>query len=91
MAMSSEKIGFECDGVDFSFNKIDINRCEWSKRYALTGESGFKYSGSMLDLPPDENISRESLAEALKKHDPIKKYRPMACEPCVINCPYSQK
>jgi epoxyqueuosine reductase QueG len=91
MAMSSEKIGFECEGVNFSFNKRDINRCDWSKRYALTAESGFKYSGSLLDEMPEENISVASLAEALKKHDPIKKYRPMACEPCVIKCPYSLK
>ena len=31
------------------------------------------------------------LAAALAKHDPIKKYRPVACEPCAINCPYARK
>ena len=44
-AMSSKKITFELEDVSFSFNKRDINRCDWSKRYAIAGESGFKISG----------------------------------------------
>ncbi len=88
-AMTTEKINFECEGVSFSFNKRDINRCDWSKRYAIAGESGFKYLGSPLDEIPEGEITAETLAEALKKHDPIKKYRPVACEPCMVECPYS--
>jgi epoxyqueuosine reductase QueG len=90
-AMTSEKISFECEGVSFSFNRRDINRCDWSKRYAIAGESGFKYLGSPLDEIPDGEITAETLASALKKHDPIKKYRPVACEPCMIECPYAIK
>ena len=89
-AMSARKISFECDGVIYNFNHIDINRCDWSKRYAITGESGFKYLGSVLDEIPAEEITADVLEAALKKHDPIKKYRPVACEPCVIQCPYSR-
>ena len=88
-AMSSELISFACEGVKFRFNVRDINRCDWSKRYAISGESGFKYLGSPLDEIPDGEITSETLAAALKKHDPIKKYRPVACEPCMIKCPYS--
>ena len=89
-AMASEKINFTCDGVSFSFNRIDTNQCEWSKRYALSGEGGFKYLGSKLDVLPEGKITPESLGAALKKHDPIKKYRPVACEPCAIECPYAR-
>jgi epoxyqueuosine reductase len=88
-AMTSDKITFECGGVSFSFNNRDINRCDWSKRYAIAGDCGFKYLGSPLDEVPDAEINAETLASALKKHDPIKKYRPVACEPCMIECPYS--
>lgn len=88
-AMTPDKITFDCEGVSFSFNKRDINRCDWSKRYAIAGESGFKYLGSPLDEIPEGKITAETLADALKKHDPIKKYRPVSCEPCMIECPYS--
>jgi len=44
-----------------------------------------------LRMSPQGKTTKESLAAALVKHDPIKKYRPVACEPCVINCPYSRE
>lgn len=88
-ALTTQKIKIDCEGVQFSFNKRDINRCDWSKRYAIAGEAGFKYLGSPLDEIPEGEITAESLQNALTKHDPIKKYRPVVCEPCVINCPYS--
>ncbi|MFA6566844.1 MAG: 4Fe-4S binding protein [Victivallales bacterium] len=89
-AISADEVSFECDGAKFCFNRIDTNLCEWSKRYAITGESGFKYLGSPLDESPGGKITAETLSTALKKHDPIKKYRPVVCEPCVIGCPYSR-
>ncbi len=89
-AISGKEVTFKCDGKEFSFNRIDTNLCEWSKRYAITGESGFKYLGSKLDESPIGKITPETLSAALKKHDPIKKYRPVVCEPCVIECPYSR-
>ncbi len=90
-AITSKEISFICDGVQFKFNQIDTNRCEWSKLYALAGEGGFKYLGSTVNEIPQGKTTKESLAAALVKHDPIKKYRPAACEPCVINCPYSRE
>jgi len=30
---------------------------------------------------------QSDLSSALRGHDPIKKYRPVVAEPCVINCP----
>jgi len=90
-AMSTREISFVCDGVKFSFARIDANRCDWAKRYALAGESGFKYLGSAVNEIPQGEITKDSLAAALAKHDPIKKYRPVACEPCAINCPYARQ
>jgi ferredoxin len=90
-ALSNKKIEIECEGTRFSFNKREVNRCEWSKRYAIAGDAGFKYLGSPLDEIPEGEITAESLKNALKKHDPIKKYRPVVCEPCMLECPYSQE
>ncbi|MFA5205737.1 MAG: hypothetical protein WC708_15175 [Lentisphaeria bacterium] len=90
-ALSHRKIAFQCEGIRFAFNRIDINRCDWSKRYALTGRSGFQFLGSVLDEIPEGEITAAGLAAALRKHDPIKKYRPVACEPCVLVCPYARE
>lgn len=89
-AMSARQVEFSCEGVHFSYNHIDINRCDWSKRYAIAGDSGFKYLGSPLDEIPAGEVTAATLAEALKKHDPVKKYRPVSCEPCMTSCPYSR-
>jgi ferredoxin len=86
-AITHETLELNCDGARFRFNRIDAQRCDWSKRYALTGESGFKYLGSDVDVPYPDAPTAEGLAEALRKHDPIKKYRPVVAEPCIINCP----
>ncbi|MCK5844373.1 MAG: hypothetical protein KAG97_06675 [Victivallales bacterium] len=89
-ALTNRKVEIECEGASFSFNKRDVNRCEWSKRYAIAGDAGFKYLGSPLDEIPEGEITAEKLKRALKKHDPIKKYRPVVCEPCMLACPYSK-
>lgn len=90
-AITDKEISFACDGVNFKFSHIDANRCDWSKRYALAGEGGFKYLGSAVNEIPQGDVTKENLANALAKHDPIKKYRPVACEPCALNCPYSRE
>jgi hypothetical protein len=40
-----------------------------------------------MDIPAPDPITPEALADGLRQHDPIKKYRPVVAEPCVINCP----
>jgi ferredoxin len=89
-AFTDQKIEIECEGANFGYYKRNINRCEWSKRYAIAGEAGFKFLGSPLDQIPEGEITPETLTKALEKHDPIKKYRPVVCEPCVLACPYSK-
>jgi len=87
-AITAEEIAFTCAGRAFRFNRIDPLRCDWSKRYALLGASGFQFLGSRVDVDPGDAITTESLAEALRQHDPIKKYRPVVAEPCILACPY---
>ncbi len=76
-----------CEGKTFAFPVIEPKRCDWCKRYALDGDCGFRYLGSPLDLPAPAVITPDVLADGLRQHDPIKKYRPVVAEPCVINCP----
>jgi epoxyqueuosine reductase QueG len=75
------------DGRSVVFHPRDARRCDWVKRYALMGDSGFKYLGSPLDEPAPVEPTATDLAAALRQHDPIKKYRPVVAEPCVLACP----
>ena len=86
-AITTEEVRLTCEDRNYRFNRIDGKRCDWVKRYALMGESGFKYLGSKVDVPAPDTITAEALADALRQHDSIKKYRPVVAEPCVINCP----
>lgn len=87
-AFEKEKVNFECEGVKNFFYKKNRVRCDWSIRYALVGDSGFKYLGSKTDEHPSSEISEKELHEALQKHDPIKRHRMVVMEPCMINCPF---
>lgn len=86
-AIGQRLVPLLCDGKAFAFPVIDPKRCDWCKRYALDGDCGFRYLGSPVDIPAPAEITPEALADSLRQHDPIKKYRPVVAEPCVINCP----
>ncbi len=88
-AIGADEITFICEGREFSFHKIKGDLCDWTKRWALMGESGFKYVGSLVNENPGDSVTPDKLADALKKHDPIKKFRPVVAEPCVLACPYA--
>ncbi len=86
-ALTAERVTLTCEGQAHSFNRIDAKRCDWVKRYALMADSGYRYLGSPVDIAPPEPLTPAALADALRHHDPIKKYRPVVAEPCVLNCP----
>jgi len=86
-AITGDTVLLTCEDVAYSFRRIENQRCDWVKRYALMGESGYKYLGSPVDIAPPEPMTPDVLADALRQHDPIKKYRPVVAEPCVIQCP----
>ena len=86
-ALGTQLFPLSCEGQAFAFPAIDPKRCDWCKRYALDGNCGFRYLGSPVDIPAPTEITAAALADGLRQHDPIKKYRPVVAEPCVINCP----
>ncbi len=86
-AFAEAGMSLSCEGRTAVFHPRDGRRCDWVKRYALMGDSGFKYLGSPVDVPAPANPSAHQLATALLQHDPIKKYRPVVAEPCVLACP----
>ncbi len=90
-AIGSEEIRIVCAGASFRFRVIDSQLCDWSKRYALAGDSGFKFLGSPVDRLPGDKVTAQVLDSALREHDPVKKYRPVVAAPCVINCPYGRE
>ena len=85
---------FVLDGVGMPFHKIDINRCNWAKRYSLVATEGNQYTGWQLDEPYPEGADlktlREKLDESLRKVPQIEKIRPCNFEQCVLGCPYSR-
>ncbi|UCC98834.1 MAG: hypothetical protein JSW66_02860 [Phycisphaerales bacterium] len=90
-AISTREVTIDCENREYRFNLTDPLLCDWSKRYALLGESGFKYLGSTVDSDPGTEVTVDKLSEGLRQLDPIKKYRPVIAEPCVIRCPYGNE
>ncbi|HBE01124.1 MAG TPA: hypothetical protein DC049_01420 [Spirochaetia bacterium] len=87
-AFNSQRISFNLEENSYSFFDLDQQKCDWSQRYALVKDSGFKYVGSETDIYPDKEITAENLSSALKKLHPIGKHRPVVAQPCLLSCPY---
>jgi epoxyqueuosine reductase QueG len=83
----TDAVALECEGVTYAFRHRNALLCDWVKRYALMGDSGYRFLGSPVDIVPTDPITPETLETALPQHDPIKKYRPVVAESCVIHCP----
>lgn len=81
----------ELNGRTYRWIPTDGKACDWSKKYALCGEEGHKYTGSDSDFELPEEITEENLADAMKKADRILSYRPTTVHRCVIECPLVQK
>ena len=83
------------EGVKWEFRKIDVNRCNWAKRYSLVASEGNQYTGWELDeaFPEKADLQelKENLAESLRKVPQIEKIRPCNFEQCLLSCPYSRK
>lgn len=86
-AFNGTRVDLMLEGMTYGFTKTNAKRCDWAKRYVLSGDSGFKYLGSRVDIAPGETVTQASLADALVQHDRITKYRPVVAEPCVLKCP----
>ncbi len=81
----------EIDGVKEQFRKIDINRCNWAKRWSLIGTEGNQYTGWNLNEPFPETLTPEALSEAIRKVPQIEKIRPCNFEQCLLGCQHCRK
>ena len=79
------------NGKNYKWIPTDGKACDWSKKYALCGEEGHKYTGSDSNFAVPESITEENLAEAMTKADRILSYRPTTVHRCVIECPLVQR
>ena len=84
----------ELENVKWAFHKIDVNRCNWAKRYSLVGSEGNQYTGWHLDEPFPEGADLKELetqlADNLRKVPQIEKIRPCNFEQCLLACPCSR-
>ena len=88
-ALQVESAEIVVGGERFTFSLVDNLLCDWTKRYALMKDCGFKCLGSETDIDPEGEVTPKKLATALPQLDPIKNIRPVVVEPCVITCPYA--
>ena len=84
---ASNMTRIELGGIEYKWIPTDGRACDWSKKYALCGEEGHKYTGSDTNIPVPEEITEENLTDAMKKADRILSYRPTTVHRCVIECP----
>ena len=84
-------VRIELNGTNYKWIPTNGKACDWSKRYALCGEEGHKYTGSDTNIDVPEQITEENLANAMKKADRILSYRPTTVHRCVIECPLVQR
>ena len=75
------------NGKSITYLPSDANRCDWASKFALIPEEGNIYVGNNTHVPCPENITAEALADALRQHDPVFKFRPVTGEKCIVNCP----
>lgn len=84
---AGKAVRIELCGKNYKWIPTDGLACDWSKKYALCGEEGHKYTGSNTNVAPPEKITEEALADAMKNADRILSYRPTTVHRCVIECP----
>ncbi|MGI6538966.1 MAG: hypothetical protein ACOX22_11850 [Caldicoprobacterales bacterium] len=86
--MNADKVvELDIAGSKISYLPVDVNRCDWASKYALTNEDGNKFGGNPTNIPCPDEITPENLAEALRKQDNVYKFRPVTGERCIVDCP----
>ena len=87
-ALNADKVvELDIAGSKISYLPVDVNRCDWASKYALTNEDGNKFGGNPTNIPCPDEITPENLAEALRKQDNVYKFRPVTGERCIVDCP----
>ncbi len=75
------------NGQKITYLPVDANRCDWATKFALVCEEGNMYTGNFTDIPCPETVTAEALGAALRKQDPVFKFRPVTGEKCIVSCP----
>lgn len=87
-ALKAEKmVEIELCGRQYKWIPTDGKACDWSRKFALCGEEGHKYTGSQTEVAAPEQITPEALEGAFAKTDRILQYRPTTVHRCIIDCP----
>ena len=69
-----------------TFHRIDVNRCEWAKRYSFIPESGNQFMGWNFDIKAPQDITEKNLSDAMKQTPPISKHHACSFERCFMSC-----
>ena len=77
----------DMNGTKVTYLPVDAVRCDWATRFSLVCEEGNMYTGNFTDIPCPEEVTAETLADALRQMDPVLKFRPVTGEKCIISCP----
>lgn len=88
-ALSVDGIALKVGNIAWEQGKIDVLRCDWSKRYGFISSEGPKFMGSLTDITPPEKITAKDIIEAMNNMDPLQKRIPCIVENCILNCPLS--
>ena len=87
-ALKAEKmLEIELCGRIYKWIPADGKACDWSRKYALCGEEGHKYTGSQTEVEAPREITPTALEGAFAKTDRILQYRPTTVHRCIIDCP----
>ncbi len=74
-------------GKKVTYLPVDAHRCDWATKFSLVKEEGNMYTGNFTDIPCPEVITPDILADALRRQDPVFKFRPVTGEKCIVKCP----
>jgi len=82
-----QALSVEIDGRTFRWGRLDLLRCDYSKRYKLIPESGGIYSHATNGFAVPDEITPEFLCDAVRDSDRIQRpgYTP-AVERCFTAC-----
>lgn len=84
-------VAFEIGGRTFRLPSLDQMRCDWAKRFGLSGREGPAYMGSTTDVPPPEQIALADINAAMAARDPLQDHFNAIMEPCLKVCPVPWK
>ncbi len=84
---ADEPSEFQVGGRTVKVAKLNSLRCDWAKRFGLTGQEGPALLGSTTDIQPPKAISMSDITAAMEKRDHLQDHFVSIIEPCIKVCP----